>query len=344
MSGDELDRRLEEGWFRSGPFFMRADLLYLEDKIRGLVSVRLPLDREAASRSRRRVLRRNRERFRCEVGPARVDSERERLYRATKHRFMGFVSSELAPLVFGLEPELVDTHECCVYDGHRLVAVSYFDMGEVSIASQLALHDPEFARYGLGFYTMLEEIEFARARGLRHFYPGYVVPGLPSFDYKLRIGDVQYLGDSGRWRRRAGPPRRGRSLDRNHGRIEKLQRALEAESVPHEFFLYPGFVLGRVESPGLFKTSYLRNMAHFRCGSEGEGGSALVIEVDEEESSFVLSWVVVDDTVDVLEGLDSFDSLSGSYELRALEYRSVLHRSSSVQMVARTARSELGLG
>jgi arginine-tRNA-protein transferase len=35
---------------------------------------------------------------------------------------------------------------------------------------------------------MLREIQYGLEQGYRFFYPGYIVPGNPRFDYKLRIG------------------------------------------------------------------------------------------------------------------------------------------------------------
>ena len=55
------------------------------------------------------------------------------------------------------------------------------------------MYDPEYDRYSLGFYTMLLEIEYCMELGLKFYYPGYVVPGYSRFDYKLRIGDVDYF-------------------------------------------------------------------------------------------------------------------------------------------------------
>jgi arginine-tRNA-protein transferase len=341
MSREQLDRRLAEGWFRSGPVFFRADLLAIDEAIRGLLQVRLPLDREAASRSQRRLLRRNRERFRCVIGPAQVDADRQRLYDATKHRFMGFVCSQVDPLVFGAQPGAIDTRECCVYDGDRLIAVSYFDVGRTSLASQLGLHDPEYARFSLGFYTMLEEIDFARGSGLRYFYPGYVIPGLPALDYKLRIGAVQYLDRGGRWRRRANPPRQVRSALRHERRVAALGRALCRESVLCERRFYPGFWLGHLAEIGSPEGNYLCAMVHFRCGPESDDSEWLVVEYDGDEDLFVMSRVCADDSVDLMEESDPFDSWEGMYELRALVYQSVLMQSESEREIARAARKEL---
>ena len=39
----------------------------------------------------------------------------------------------------GFAGTVFDTREVCVYDGDRLIAVSYFDLGEQSMASLLGL-------------------------------------------------------------------------------------------------------------------------------------------------------------------------------------------------------------
>jgi len=348
ISPELLDRRLAAGWFRVGPLLMRADVMPIEDEIRGLLHIRLPLDRPTKSRSLRRLLRRNREQLRCEIGPPQIDAASRRLYEVTKPRFTGFVCSELHHLVYG-EP-LVDVERlaCRVLDGDRLVAVSYFDVGETAIASQLALHDPEYARYGLGFYTMLEEIEYARASGRRFFYPGYVVPGMGSFDYKLRIGDVQYLDAAGRWRRRARPPVRMRSAERQRRRVAALGRALAQAGVPHGLRFYPGFWMGRV--PGIPSPAggYLRHEVHFRCGFDAGDGDAgdendrLVVEYDAQDDLFVMSRAHVDPDIDLLTGIDPFSDHQGLQEVRALVYAQELARSASEHEIARAARRAVG--
>ena len=36
-------------------------------------------------------------------------------------------------------------------------------------------------------------IEWALERGMDYYYPGYVVPGFEEFDYKHRVGELEYL-------------------------------------------------------------------------------------------------------------------------------------------------------
>ena len=335
ISAATLDRRMAEGWFRTGPVFFRADMICLEESIQGLVHVRLPLTDDAPSRSRRRLLRRNRERFRVEVGPAQVDSARRHLYEATKPRFMSFVSSDVEPLVLGDGREVFDTRECAVYDADRLVAVSYFDVGAESVASQLALHDPEYARDSLGFYTLLEEIEYSREIGARFFYPGYVIPGIPSFDYKLRIGAVQYLEGS-RWRRRAEAPRRVPGADRYARRIRALERALTREGVEFQARFYPAFWIGYLRWTD--SVPFLCGMIHLRLRTADERGGLLLIEYSPDEAEFLLCRARVAEEIDVMEGYDAPGSHAKAYELRALYRQVELFRNASAREVAVAAR------
>ncbi len=335
-----FDERLADGWFRSGPLLFRGDMLCLEEEIRGLVHIRLPLDRETPSRSRRRLLRRNRERFRLTTGPAQVDSERQRLYDVTKHRFMSFVARDLEPVIFGGDPDLFDTRELCVYDGKQLVAVSYFDVGHRSVVSQIALHDPEYARFSLGFYTMLEEIELARSCGAHFFYPGYVVPGIPAFEYKLRIGAVQYLEGNSRWRRRAQPPQQLRCVERLNQRLRALERALTTQNVSYQRRFYPGFWIGCIPDIDLQRGGYLSGLLHLRCSSPHGSDDFLVIEYLTEEDVFVLSRVRVDNEIDLLAEYEPMDSLAGDYEMRALIYDTQLCSTPSAREIALAARRE----
>ena len=334
MPLDELDRRLAEGWFRSGPVLFRADMLYVSEDIRGLVQIRLPLDRREKHRSHRRLLRSNRKRFRIEIGPARVDEDRERLYELMKPRFVSPVSRELSSLVFGVGPDVFDTREIRVFDGERLVGVSYFDVGGESLASQLALYDPEYMGHSLGFYTMLEEIEFGRENGQRFYYPGYVIPGMSSFEYKLRIGAVQYLEANHRWRRRAEPPTCVKSVERHKRRIAALERSLNARGIQHERYVYPGFWIRYMSGIRIWGDDYLQAIVHTRCSKPDSTGYFIVIEYLAETDVFQLSRVRPDIDLDIDGEYESLDNVPDLYEKRALVYDRVLAIDKSAAAIA----------
>jgi arginine-tRNA-protein transferase len=91
------------------------------------------------------------------------------------------------------EDSIYDTWEIAVYDHQKLIACSFFDRGFNSIASIFAMYHPDYEKYSLGYFTLLAEIDYANTNGYSYFYPGYVVPGNKRFDYKLRIGPVEFF-------------------------------------------------------------------------------------------------------------------------------------------------------
>ena len=90
---------------------------------------------------------------------------------------------------------MFDTREVRVWNGDRLVAFSWFDLGRESVQSLIGVYEPSMARQSLGFYTMLLEVQHALEQGLRFHYPGYVLPGDPamlSTKWKLQRAAKQY--------------------------------------------------------------------------------------------------------------------------------------------------------
>ena len=117
-----------------------------------------------------------------------------------KDRFKGFIHPTLNEyLTSGFHRTVFDTREVCVYDGDKLVAVSYFDVGDRAMASLIGLQHPDYRKFGLGIYTMLKEVEFGRSAGLKWYYPGYVLDLPSDFDYKLELGEFEYYTPTKRW-------------------------------------------------------------------------------------------------------------------------------------------------
>jgi len=75
-----------------------------------------------------------------------------------------------------------------VFDGDRLIAGGYFDLGGNSAASILHFFDPRFKDYSLGKHLMLLTIDFLTSAGYEFYYPGYVIAGNDKMNYKLFIG------------------------------------------------------------------------------------------------------------------------------------------------------------
>lgn len=193
LSGEELDLYLSRGWYRMGQTIFTTHFLCFDSNFYSALWIRQDLEDYQFRKSLRKVLRKNDEKFRWTFGKARIDPKREELYQHYKADFDGILApSLLDSLQDGEHINIYNTYEFCVYDGNQLIAVSYFDLGKESAASITGIYHPAYKNQSLGFYTMLKEMEFCLKTGLRYYYPGYIVPGYPRFDYKARIGKVDY--------------------------------------------------------------------------------------------------------------------------------------------------------
>ena len=204
LSAEELDDYLAQGWFRIGQTLMTCRVVLFDGALRTALWTRLPLQGHRFRKSSRKLLSRNRRRFRVVVqsGPV-IDEAHEDLYQRYRNIARGERSPSLDDFLYGdSEPrDLFDTREIQLWDGDRLAAFSWFDLGREGAQSLMGVYDPDYAPHSLGFTTMLLEVEHAIEQGLRFFYPGYVLPGEPAMDYKLRVGEVEFHDpDAGRWR------------------------------------------------------------------------------------------------------------------------------------------------
>lgn len=195
LSLASLDHYLERGWYRTGQsLFTTHFLMFGFKKFFSAIWVRLPLEGFSFSKRNRKLLRNNCSRFRWVFQEAKMEREAEALYQQYSSHFPEKLSPTLQDaLLEGNNSNIFRTMEFLVWDGEQLVAASYFDLGKNSLSSILGFYHPDYAQYSLGYFTMLMEVVYALDHGYRFFYPGYVVPGYSRFDYKLRVGPMEYF-------------------------------------------------------------------------------------------------------------------------------------------------------
>ncbi|GAB4421673.1 MAG: hypothetical protein OHK0039_36780 [Bacteroidia bacterium] len=338
LSAARLDRYLAGGWFRSGPSLFRTRLLCLDGGVFSVVNVRVPLQQYTYSRSLRRNFKRNTALFRYEIGPAYVDEQQEALYRAHKHRFKGFVFDTLEEYLFSGMPRLIfDTWEVRVYDGDKLIATSYFDRGQQAVASLLGLFDHDYRQHSLGLFTMLVELEAAQSMGMRYYYPGYVLQGHGGFDYKLRLGSIEYYNWSGRWRPWDKLHEQPSVTQLLEMRMAAAEEALRETGVAFIRCLYPYFSLGYLS---FTRENYLRSAMYLRCYPTPAGGSygQLLLEYLQEDECYQLCWVEqeVNPQLDD-QAYSETEYRSDTYTVDFLIYRDVILRHPSPQVIARRA-------
>lgn len=199
-----MDELWAAGWRHFGPRFFRYSLHF--DPRAGwqvVQPLRIDLARFALSKSQRRVRNRNAD-VRWEIIPARADAEVQALFHEHKTRFTENVPESLFDFISAERPAVLPC-ECLEVRAlldERLVAASFLDVGRAAASSIYGVFDPELSRRSLGILTMLREIEYAMARGLRHYYPGYATRGSSVYDYKKRFRGLETLDwTTGTWNR-----------------------------------------------------------------------------------------------------------------------------------------------
>lgn len=203
IAPEQLDAYLSTGWRPAGQGIYTAEFLRADnEQIYGCIQLRLPLTGFDFKKRHRKLLRRNAQRFRFTLLPAEApDLELEEL----NQRYMALhpekTRDTLDHHVIGEHRiKALDTQVIRVYDGDKLVAFSYFDLGRDTAYTKAGIYDPEYAAHSLGIYTMLLEIQWLRDNGVRYYHPGYVAPRFPAFDYKMQFGEMEYFQlSSGKW-------------------------------------------------------------------------------------------------------------------------------------------------
>jgi arginine-tRNA-protein transferase len=185
----DLDKYLADGWFRMHQTMFTTEYLLKEDKIFRVFWLRYRLDKYKSSDTSRKLEKLNRH-FRIEIGEVMQTCEEELLFQKyLLSKPWGWPDS-LEQLLFDDSSEnIFNTVSINMYDQEQLIASGLFDLGEKSAAGITAFYNPDYKKYSLGKYLIFKKIEYCRSKGLEYFYPGYFVPGVNAFDYKLSIGN-----------------------------------------------------------------------------------------------------------------------------------------------------------
>ncbi|MFT3787077.1 MAG: arginyltransferase [Tepidisphaeraceae bacterium] len=168
-------------------------------------AIRVPVDTFGPSKSQRRSMRRNADLIQT-VGPPDLTPEKFDLYR---RYVLQWHRHEHEPTMQELEEFLFDspitpggTIEICHRDPTgKLLGVGICDLSVESLSSVYFFFDPDEAGRGIGTFSALHEIEFARTLGVPHYYLGYYVAACETMAYKANFEPYELLGMDGQWRR-----------------------------------------------------------------------------------------------------------------------------------------------
>lgn len=196
----QTDALLAGGWRHFGAHFFRYNLEIYRSKLTRVLAFRIRLADYADSKSQRRIRRKNRD-LRVVVRPIEITREKENLFNRHKRRFKHAVPRSIYDF---LDADAANVpckgKEICIYDGEKLLAASFFAVGKTAASGTYAMFEPTETGRSLGIYTMLLEIDFARAHGKRFYYSGYAYTGESFYDYKKRFSALEtYDWNTGDW-------------------------------------------------------------------------------------------------------------------------------------------------
>ncbi|MDQ3320921.1 MAG: arginine-tRNA-protein transferase [Acidobacteriota bacterium] len=199
VSSRQLDLLLENGWRHFGAHFFRYNLGFYENEIRLVQPLRVRLSDFTLSKSRRRILKRNQD-LQIIVRPVEITAEKEMLFERHKRRFKRDAPDSIYDfLVADAANTPCEALEMCVYDKEKLLAASFFDVGESAISGIYAIFAPEEPARSLGIFTMLLEIDFAVKSGKKFYYSGYAYVGNSFYDYKKHFAALEKFDWQGNW-------------------------------------------------------------------------------------------------------------------------------------------------
>lgn len=240
----ELDNYLSRGWYRMGQTIFTTHFLFYRSNLYSTIWTRLPLKDYKLRKRLRKIRNKNEREFRRVIRKAEITPEKENLYLKYQENFPEFRSPSVHTYMQdGYDDNIFNTYEACVYDGEELIAFSFFDVGKKSLASILGVYSPDYPSFSLGFYTMLLEIQYGLDNGFDIYYPGYIVPGRPKFDYKKRIGkpeEVQFFDlKTGNWHPFTEFEEDAIPIRKLSSKLGEIHTELKATGIQSQLLYYP---------------------------------------------------------------------------------------------------------
>ena len=337
LSPADLDHYLETGWFRNSVLLHNSKVICLDGDVHTILNIRLPLKNHQFSRSLRRIKKTNDSQFRFEIQRVQLTQAKEKLYQKHLERFKGFLFDSLDQFLFAYgKSSVFNTYEITVYDGDKLVAFSLFDIGENSMASLLGIYNTDYSKYSLGIYTMILEIEFAKKKNITYYYPGYVLDNSEEFDYKLRVGTMQYMNQAGFWVDKSELSENDFPGDAIKSKMQLVVKELEAEEVKHTLLLNPYYTIGYVQP---FHDQFSKStQVILMVNGKGKIG---MIDYMFEEGEYQLAEVMEDPRhykmVDMVVTEDLKDQ--SVYLSRVMSFTQIIERTNSVDELMLAVRN-----
>lgn len=188
---------LDHGFRRSGAFFYRPHCSACNQ----CIPLRVNVEGFMPSRSQRRCWGRNAN-VTVDIARPSLTPEKARLYEQYQRQKHSQTEEKgMGALADFLYNPVVDSVEFSYRDpGGQLVAVGICDVLADALSSVYCYYDATQTRRGLGTFSALFELNYAKRQRLTYYYLGYLVRGCRAMRYKASYRPYELLDSTGRWR------------------------------------------------------------------------------------------------------------------------------------------------
>lgn len=172
------------------------------------LSARIDVSRFQASKTQRRVQKRNQDVLRRATSPW-ASEEQYALFRSyldKRHADGGMADMDVFEFAAMIEETPIRSRviEYTDLESDDLIGVSLTDVLSDGLSMVYSFYAPDLQRRSLGTYMILDHIAIAQEAGLPYVYLGYWVPGSQKMGYKSKFSGLEvYL--QGRWQKLDDP-------------------------------------------------------------------------------------------------------------------------------------------
>ncbi len=188
-----MDELLALGWYRMHQTIFTSSHIGLDDIYR-VHWLRYAVNEIQNHTSHRRIRNRNKD-FRYTIEDfTRLRTDHINLHQRYRASIDFDGAWSIEDSLFGeadTNKNIYNTKSISVFDGNKLIAGGYFDVGDQAAASILHFFDPDYNRYSFGKYLILVTIDYLKSNHYEFYYPGYLAEGVSKMNYKLFLGKEQ---------------------------------------------------------------------------------------------------------------------------------------------------------
>lgn len=161
------------------------------------ISVRIPSKRFKASRSQKRVWKKNSDLTATieEVSFKQEHFELYLKYQRDRHSESSMCDEDPEKYTSFIESNFSNSKFICLYLDQTLIGISVIDQFGGGLSAVYTFFDPEQSKRSLGTYVIMYLLKIAKLQHIPFLYLGYWVDGSPKMDYKRNFKPMQGYKD-----------------------------------------------------------------------------------------------------------------------------------------------------